>query len=523
MSLWWLGVPVVWLCLVAIYRRARRERVVIVSSTLFFDGLTDARARTTQRRLTDAPELLRIGAIATGLVVALANPSCDGGAGPRSVVLAIDVTASMAAADDGGTRFALAVSRARAVLADVDAAALVACGRVPRIVVPMTAETDDVAAAIGALRVEAVAGRLAPCVEMAQGLAGAELHVFSDAEVPVGSNPTESVVVHRFATRRDNIGLTAVAVSETATSRRVQIEIFNCGAGAVDVAVVAGDQRVPLRIAPSRATQTVLPLAPGTEAVEIYLAAPDGDPWRDALALDDRVRLSAINAEPSRLVFAAPDSGLAAAIGRWPRATVGESVASPRDVGVTERGAVARAARRPQLAVRPQTIDGAPCQPPVEAAAGVLTWSMEHPAIADVYPPALEWLDVRPLPETPWLEPLIRLDGAPVLSVAAGIAVAGFDLGAAARHPAGLVLVARLLDWLAPPARPEPVGLLSVRESDLRGQRSAPAPSRSTSAMPAHTAPLGTDGPWRVAVMLALLALIGETTWWWWRRVRRAV
>ncbi len=169
----WLAAPVIGLYLLRL-----RHRQVEVPSLLFWRRMGNAHQTSTLwRKLRQLLSLLIHLLVLGGLVSALARPFSFGSSEkPRTVVLVLDTSASMLAGPDRVSRFELAREEARRRIRGLgvgDRAMLIAAGRKPEVVYPLTDDRAALLAALEQLRPHETAGDLSSAIRLASGVAAA--------------------------------------------------------------------------------------------------------------------------------------------------------------------------------------------------------------------------------------------------------------------------------------------------------------------------------------------------------------
>jgi hypothetical protein len=279
-SLAWLGLLVP-LVLLYVLRR-RRQRTIVGSTLLWEAALQDLRAQHPWQRLRPHLSLILQALALIAGAVALARPA---GAGqvPRGARLAVvvDVSASMAAREEGATRLSRARALARSLARDLPeggAMMLVAAAREPEVLAAPTA--DRVALERG---LDRLAPRGPGCdLEAAVALAAERLH-----DAPAGSR----IVVLTDAALAGRVPLEA----------RVPVEVRRVGEAVVNHGIVALDVRPrPEAEAPDRADVFVRVVRHGEGEGEVRLTASiEGGP----LLASRRVRVA--DGAPERVVMRA--------------------------------------------------------------------------------------------------------------------------------------------------------------------------------------------------------------------------
>jgi Ca-activated chloride channel family protein len=237
-----LSVPIL-----VLYMLKLRRRDVLVSSTLLWQRLLrDREANAPWQRLRrNLLMLLQLLTLAL-MTVALARPylptpSIVSG----SVVILLDASASMQAADVAPTRFEAARRAAREVLNGLgsdDVATIIAVGPQPKV---LAAATGDRAALRGALdRAVATDGPAdweAAAALAAASLAGTEdTHtvILSDGALPEALPPLPGEVHFvRVGTSGDNLAVVALAVREGMAGPQALLRVTNSGQSAAETSV----------------------------------------------------------------------------------------------------------------------------------------------------------------------------------------------------------------------------------------------------------------------------------------------
>jgi len=451
-----------------------RKQPRVFPSLLFFLA-ADPRLHARRKLREWLVLLLRTLALAL-LLLALARPHRPGwGGGEARVVVVLDNSASMAAADgEGRTRLSRALGAATALLQDpaVKQAAVVTTVRDPAVALPdgFTEDLAGLRAALAGVRTTHAGGDAAGSLQQAAALSrsvlrGApEAHLFSDLQAaewgvplaaPVAFGRGAAVAVHAVGGDGDRPGPVALLPPPPPGRRltagrpwRLDLRVRNAGASEAPVnvnlaagearlresATVAAGQTRPVRL-------TLSGLAAGEHLLRVWLdgpaAGPSSEAWMVArVAPPDDVWLVGDAADYGALGLAlapAPDGQLTGL-----RAT---AMAPDRLAG-------AGAARAPVLiaATFRQMADSrvaAACRERVAAGANLLVCPAPGDAAAAALP---EWCGVTILP---------ALGGAP-----AGEALVAFQPEAALwddlrdEHGGVPLRGARLLRWFAIEPRP---------------------------------------------------------------------
>ena len=383
--------------LVALWRRERRTRVVPVSSLLFWRRIEAALPRA--RRLPVDPLFLLQLLLVLALAVGYLRPALQATSASSALVVVLDVSASMGAREAGGTRFALARRRARALVAEsADTVLLVAAAREPRVALGWTGDIARVLAGLEALEPLDVPGDLAAAVALALAEArtrsGARVAVLTDLpRERVGLAAAEIAAVHWVQIGRtdDNVAITSLAVDASPWRTRSEATataiVRNYGAGprhAVLDAMVGGvawGHRV-LELGPRASETVVLARPPTSGEVEVTLAVGD------ALPADDVARAWMPERVPPRLVVVGGSGALARVLRAIPGTHVDVVTAdawmsgSPADAAVVVFDGVApEPSARSALYVAPPA-GSERCPSDGEArAATIVDWEEDDPAL----------------------------------------------------------------------------------------------------------------------------------------------
>jgi len=322
----WLAALGVLLPLVWLYLRTRRRPPAMVSSLVVWRAIAEPVAA---RRRPVLPLLFFVqAALIVASVLALAQPFTRRALPPgpaRDAVIVLDVSASMQARADGGTRFALARDAAQERARELGRSGLrltvIAAGLQPQVV---GTQLDGEAAArlIGTLEPRDTGGNLTAATEIAASQAGASgsIDVFTDVATDglVMSRDARALsTVHRFGTGGDNVALAGVRVLSNPFEPLARTRAI------VNVRNLAQDARtVEVRIAPLAddaspgAITRSATIAPGaTEVLSV-----DGFTWSgpfrvtlsppDDFALDDTIYGVVPAPTPLRILLVTEDDAL---------------------------------------------------------------------------------------------------------------------------------------------------------------------------------------------------------------------
>jgi hypothetical protein len=310
--------------ILAFYMLRLRRREVLVSSTMLWrQVLRDREANAPWQRLRRNLLLLLQLLLLALLVFALARPALS----VRSViqgnvVVLLDGSASMAAAQDGTTRFAVAKDRARQLVDELAQGAtmtLIAVERLPRVLAADTSDPVALRRALYGAEVslteadwQAAWSLAAAALGPAAGAIGTTLVVISDGGLP--STLASLPVPIRYlpvGEASDNRAISALAVRDGARGTQAFVQLANYGGTAATplLEIYAGGvlfdaRRVSL---PGGAS---LPLSwddvpAGVAWLEARLVHGDGDP-PDLLATDDRAWTVRAGRSAARVLLVTP-------------------------------------------------------------------------------------------------------------------------------------------------------------------------------------------------------------------------
>lgn len=290
---------------VALYLlRLRRVDVEVPNIALFEAVLSERRTTAWLSRRTRWLSLLLALTIVALLVLALGDPRAVARhEGARTLVVLVDVSASMQATDVAPSRLAQAKTRAKALVRSLgpdDRMMIVAVGATPTPRSPLTDEIavlDDAIDGLAALDVEddlRAATRFAR--DVLRDKSRPEIVWLSDhTGAPLDVPRTIRTSFQRVGRASDNVGLAAFAVRRYPLDRsqaELLVEVENPGNVARRVELqILGDDRVidvqELEIGPGDRTQRFLAHVSGAnERLEARIRPIDGKP--DHLPADDR-------------------------------------------------------------------------------------------------------------------------------------------------------------------------------------------------------------------------------------------
>ena len=268
--------------LVLLYFLKARRRQFRVSSLLLWEAvLRDREASAFFQRLQRDPLLiLQILALAA-LTLALARPAVTVlGHGAQRVVVILDSSASMKAADVAPSRFAAAQREALAMVGRLGQGAevmVIEAGIQPRVLVGFTRDRDRIKAAITAAHARDLPNRVFEAIRTARSLTAqdprAEIHVFTDGALPdVGAaNEMNDPRVHWVGVGRGgrNVGITNLAIRKTyygAFDYQAFLSVVNYTAEpqSFTLTLAFGDQPIaetPLTLAPNVRRSVIIPFS----------------------------------------------------------------------------------------------------------------------------------------------------------------------------------------------------------------------------------------------------------------------
>ncbi|HYV57675.1 MAG TPA: VWA domain-containing protein, partial [Candidatus Nitrosopolaris sp.] len=263
--------------LVALYLLDRRRRPIPVGTLFLWRQITPRRIER-QRFRTDLLFLLQL-LLLLALAIGYLRPYFEGGSvttSGTSLVLVLDVSASMQTRETDGTRFDLVRRRARALvtrLADGEEVMLVTAGARARVAVPWTADHARMQDRLETLEPLDTPTDLAPAVELALGAAAgrpdATIALFTDlppAASGLAAEELAQVDYVQVGRTDDNLAIAGLTVDQppfsTTSEATVTATVRNYSHLARHVALAArvGEQFWTRRDVPlePRATQQVL-------------------------------------------------------------------------------------------------------------------------------------------------------------------------------------------------------------------------------------------------------------------------
>lgn len=468
LALFALAVP-----LIALYLLKQKRQDRVVPSTLLWEKvLSDIQARHPFQKLRANLLLLLELAVLAALALALARPAIRSAAeARRTVAIVLDASASMQARDEAGgrTRFEAARAAAADLVAGLrpgDRAMLVLAGRGARTAKSLTAEQEELLAALRAARAEDVRGELGDAVLLAAAalrpLGGGEVAVFGDGGGSALPAPGElqgvALRYHAFGTSAENVGITGFEVIP-GTARRPQAAVFVTVENAGDRAaerflglyeserlVAARDLVIPPRGEAAATFEEVL--APGVVSVRLEARGGAGAAAADALAADDAAWAVIEPPAPLGVAIFGPSH---IALERGLLAAGQVEILTAAAGGGPDEGADGALAKDPRVrlcvfdGVAPAELPPKPCLvfgprgdlPGVKvgeevAAPAITGWERDHPLLRFVDLAAVEIARARPLALDGPGRVLVRSDRGPLVLEARGrrdpLVVLGMDI-----------------------------------------------------------------------------------------------
>ncbi|MBW2254229.1 MAG: VWA domain-containing protein [Deltaproteobacteria bacterium] len=425
--------------LVALYFLKLRRRRVRVPSVLLWQAFERSERLATPFERFRRNLLLLLQLLALALIVlALARPYLETEvAVTRSVILVLDTSASMGAADVRPHRLGSAVDSARELVSNLgpgDEAMLIIAGPHTEVRVPFTRDVSRLGSELGRVEVTGAEGSLREGLQLALSMArsrpGVEVVVFSDGGGGgLGDLPTGGATVRYVPVGRDsaNAAILALDLRRSPASeldRQLFVTAQNFGraevAGTVEVYV--GDQLVGLRnesLVPEHPVHMVFALPASAEGVlRVHLDTPG-----DLLDGDDTAWLVVSPLALRRVLLVGGDALTARAVAADPRvrltrvsaAGLTPDLLDQSDAVLFARGTVPADLQGRNYAVL-GPLEGSPVTFGEEVRTpAVLGWQRTHPVVRFV-----GWGDVimarsRAVTDTGGLEPIVDSDGGPLL------------------------------------------------------------------------------------------------------------
>lgn len=464
------------LVLVVLLVRRRQVRRHLAVSNLYLwrepsrpERMQFALARIRRHRLA-----LLQAAFMIAVVMALARPVVSWQ--PPRVVFIVDVSASMAARDNGSTRLQQAVVRARDVLHTLPSRALVrlvAAGPTPVVIGEYVAVDPALARSLASLQATAGASVLTAALGAAGAPAGAvpETYVFSDllapgpprADGPAGR--IHWVTVGRPVQNAAITALSARRLTATHADGQVFVEVWNHGADARRTELQLTRDEVEI----ARFPMALAPNAPASLIVDVpRLDGVIGARLRhdDALALDDERFTVATSGAPIAVLLTMTDGYfLEKALAANPHVQLEVAAPSPSSpIAASEYDVVVCDTCPPASDVGPgmlMVVPGAPGRGPL---APLSLGEAEHPLLASVDVGDGQVAPIAAGAVSAGADVILRVGDAPAVVayerrgqrvVEVRVDLAASDLPLMTAFP---VLVANAIDWLASPdARPAQV------------------------------------------------------------------
>jgi hypothetical protein len=306
-----LTLALVLAALLLLYWLRRPARRVVVPALALWASVLPEQRRVTAvlSRVRGLLSLVLALVIAAGLVFALSDPERDDGGQARSLVLLLDVSASMAARDDGVSRLELAKQRARAAIRALgprDRALLIGFDATPT---PHTTWTDDRALLLAALERTRASDRVSDLLratELALALIEktphAELVLYSDGAHAdaravrdlLARQPRVVARHERVGERANNLAITRFAVRRYPLDKAhheslISLANFGDQPEALTLEIRSGGrllfQEALTLAARGEHTRTLSDLPGASSLLEARILPARGS---DALALDDR-------------------------------------------------------------------------------------------------------------------------------------------------------------------------------------------------------------------------------------------
>jgi len=473
--------------LVLLHLHGRRRRVVRVATLFLWRQLPASPLERRRRLRPDLLFLLQL-ALLLALIGGLVRPYLVHTTGPgagTSLLLVMDVSASMQAREAEGTRFALALRRARALVDAGGATTMIlAAADRPHIVLRWTADRARILERLEALEPLDVPGDLPTAVALALGEAQARpgTHVAVLTDLPPGAaglagDDLAAVDFVQVGATDDNLAVAGLVVDRPPfpgagpASATVVVRNYAHRARRTVLEARIGDvlwTRRDLEVAP-RASEPVLLLDPPADGVlEVSLASDDALPvddhafaWIGSPAALDLVAVTDDDASARALrTLAAAIPGTRLELVR--RAAAGAAALGPPRVAVLDGWLPSTLPVGASALIVGPPPGATPCASAgVVESAAVVDWEDDHRLLAGIGGlQALEVERARRLESLPWMAPVVlaasRQAAFPLL--AAGdhdgrrVACLGAPLDDALASDDGLpllVLVLGTLRWLA--------------------------------------------------------------------------
>ena len=433
-----LFLPLAGLLIVLYLLKLRRRNHVVPSIFLWEQALQDLQANAPLQKLRKNLLLLVQLIVLLLVVLALMRPAMQWRqASGRSVVLIMDVSASMRATDVLPNRFGVArraAQRAVEALGMKDRMMIVAVGGGVRQLTTFTNDKRQLRDALNALQVTDTRADLRPAINLAAGLTGRkrgstppEIMIFSDGAVPPVQLPSDvkvNVNFQRIGKRGDNVGIVMMSMRRRMTRQGdfeglIGIRNFSDAKKTFTLELSLDGRLLDARdvTIPAKGNRTeVLNQLPSTSGV--LHAKID---LRDDLAVDNDASLILPKVDPVPVALATTGNQfLLTALGLDPTLEISEYSAAPSTLA---RGSVLVADMVPVAqvpdgasaliigqasAALPVTVKGTAEYP------GIVDWNRRHPAMAYVDLSEVHISKAQVLRLSGGAEALIETDAGPI-------------------------------------------------------------------------------------------------------------
>jgi uncharacterized protein (DUF58 family) len=524
---WLLLVPV--LVLLHFVRRAMVRRQV--SNLFLWHAVVDSMEQRPRLQRLRSSWLLRLRiAFVMAVSAALATPSASCVRG-RTLMIVVDVSASMQAADAGRSRFDLARELAIDAVADLsrrDRVGLITAGTVTRFAVQPSSDHGEVRRAILAMTPERGGADLDAALAVAMSASDKPdaVLVVTDVSAPaVRGRIAAEVRIARVGERAENVAITrleARAHPGSPLDAQVFLEVANFGGSHVRIPVSVSDDSAILhsRTVELKAGARYSFVHNVSGRVETITARFDS---HDSLAADNQASTRVIGATPVRVALSVSDSTYLRSALHANALVQVVSDGAPSDVFVCDEhanpcstkfpGSPDESKRRAPDAQNDTTRIARPAlviRTATAPAASIHVTDRDHPVMSFVELDALAAVRVAPLRATIGDQVLARAGDAPVILASnrdrrrleIGIDVAGGPFPQSVAFP---ILIANAVRWLtADVSTPSDSssGVISEIESNLRETTDSdvPATKRSKGELEGATVPM-----WRPVLIVALL------------------
>jgi len=300
-AFWWLALAAP---IVLFYILKVRLRRIPVSTTYFWEQVYHEKTpRSIWQKLRHLLSLLLQLLFLLLVVMALADPHLLAGwMQPRRVVLIVDHSASMQAADVKPTRLDAAKEQARQIIDALrwrDDMAIISAGSVPKVEIGLTSHQRTLRNVLDGIQPTDGTGSIEQAVDIAHRLIAdhpnAEIHLLTDHELETSlDDETQKLVsVHRVGESTDNVGITNFQVRRSIIDPigfQILVEVSNFSESDVEcrLDIDLGEDvvdAVPLKLAAGEVWSDVLDHA--TALGGELVATIDRD---DILAVDNTAR-----------------------------------------------------------------------------------------------------------------------------------------------------------------------------------------------------------------------------------------